>query len=50
VTELDALEIDAPPHVAVAVLVTNVTFHDEVGPIEHWEDVYAPGVEIPMPS
>ncbi|MDV9190946.1 GntR family transcriptional regulator [Streptomyces sp. SR27] len=45
--ELDALEIDAPQHVAVAVLVTHVTFHDETGPIEHWEDVYAPGTEIP---
>lgn len=49
-SELDALEIDAPPHIAVAVLVTHVTFHDEAGPIEHWEDVYAPGVEVPMPS
>ncbi|MGA5220931.1 GntR family transcriptional regulator [Streptomyces cinereoruber] len=46
--ELDALEIDAPPHVAVSVLVTHVTFHDETGPIEHWEDVYAPGAEIPL--
>ncbi len=46
--ELDALEIDAPPHVSVSVLVTHVTFHDETGPIEHWEDVYAPGVEIPF--
>ncbi|HEX5569062.1 MAG TPA: GntR family transcriptional regulator [Streptomyces sp.] len=44
--ELDALEIDAPPHVAVAVLVTNVTFHDDAGPIEHWEDVYAPGTKM----
>lgn len=47
--ELEALEINAPPHTSVAVLVTNVTFHDEDGPIEHWEDVYAPGEEIPLP-
>ncbi|MFD9099326.1 GntR family transcriptional regulator [Streptomyces collinus] len=46
--ELNALEIDAPQHVAVAVLVTNVTFHDEDGPIGHWEDVYAPGEKVPM--
>lgn len=44
--ELDALQIDAPRHVAVAVLVTNVTFHDEDGPLGHWEDVYAPGERI----
>ncbi|MFF8925559.1 GntR family transcriptional regulator [Streptomyces albidoflavus] len=47
--ELDALQIDAPPHTAVPVLVTHVTFHDEEGPIEHWEDVYVPGLEVPMP-
>lgn len=48
--ELDALGIDAPEHVAVAVLVTNVTFHDEIGPIEHWEDVYPPYEEIDVPD
>lgn len=48
--ELDALGIAAPPHVAVAVLVTNVTFHDEDGPIEHWEDVYPPTKEIDIPD
>lgn len=48
--ELDALQIDAPRHVSVAVLVTNVTFHDEDGPIGHWEDIYAPGERIPLNS
>ena len=48
--ELDALGIDAPAHVAVAVLVTNVTFHDEDGPVEHWEDVYPPTEEIEVPD
>lgn len=47
--ELDALEIDAPPHAAVAVLVTHVTFRDDDGPIEHWEDVYAPGATVEIP-
>lgn len=45
--EIDALQLDAPAHVAVAVLVTNVTFHDEDGPLAYWEDTYAPGVKIP---
>lgn len=45
--EIDALQLDVPAHVAVAVLVTNVTFHDEDGPLAYWEDVYAPGVRIP---
>ncbi|MGW9440613.1 GntR family transcriptional regulator [Streptomyces sp. NPDC055607] len=44
--ELDALQVDAPPHVAVSVLVTNVTFHDAQGPVGHWEDVYAPGTRL----
>lgn len=48
--ELDALDIDAPEHVAVAVLVTNVTFHDQDGPVEHWEDVYPPYREIDVPD
>jgi GntR family transcriptional regulator len=42
--ELAALEIDAPPHAAVPVLVLHTTFHDDKGPIEVWEDVYAPGL------
>lgn len=46
--ELDELEIDAPQHVSVAVLVTHLTFHDENGPLEHWEDVFAPGVKVPV--
>jgi GntR family transcriptional regulator len=48
--ELNALGIDAPDHVSVSVLVTNVTFHDEDGPIEHWEDVYPPTKRIPVPD
>jgi GntR family transcriptional regulator len=42
--ELDALEVDAPPTAAVPVLVLHTTFHDEDGPIEVWEDIYAPGL------
>lgn len=45
--EIDALQLDVPAHMAVAVLVTNVTFHDEHGPVGYWEDVYAPGKRIP---
>ncbi len=46
--ELKALEIDAPPHSAVAVLVTTVTFHDDENALGYWEDVYAPGARVPM--
>lgn len=45
--EIDALQLNVPAHMAVAVLVTNVTFHDEDGPLAYWEDVYAPGMKIP---
>lgn len=45
--EIDALQLDAPAHIAVAVLVTNVTFHDEDGPLAYWEDTYAPGSKVP---
>lgn len=45
--EIDALQLDVPAHIAVAVLVTNVTFHDEEGPLAYWEDTYAPGMKIP---
>lgn len=45
--EIDALQLDVPAHVAVSVLVTNVTFHDEDGPVGFWEDVYAPGARVP---
>lgn len=48
--ELDALEIDAPPHSAIAVLVTKVAFHDEERPLAYWEDVYAPGAQLPIPN
>nr|WP_010890171.1 GntR family transcriptional regulator [Streptomyces phaeochromogenes]AAA91011.1 TraR [Streptomyces phaeochromogenes] len=46
--ELAALEIDAPPHSAVAVMVTTVTFHDDERALGYWEDVYAPGARVPM--
>jgi GntR family transcriptional regulator len=46
--ELEALEIDAPPHAAVAVLVTTVAFHDDERPLGYWEDVYAPGARVPL--
>ncbi|MFJ2591119.1 GntR family transcriptional regulator [Streptomyces sp. NPDC087538] len=46
--ELDALEIDAPPHSAVAVLVTTVAFHDDERPLGYWEDVYTPGARVPI--
>lgn len=46
--ELSALEIEAPPHAAVAVLVTTVTFHDDEHPLGYWEDVYAPGARVPL--
>jgi DNA-binding GntR family transcriptional regulator len=42
--ELEALGIDVPPETPVPVLVLVNTFSDEDGPIEVWEDVYAPGL------
>ncbi|WP_331760706.1 GntR family transcriptional regulator [Streptomyces anulatus] len=42
--ELQALQVQAPPTAAVPVLVLHTTFHDEEGPLEVWEDVYAPGL------
>ncbi|WP_369211210.1 GntR family transcriptional regulator [Streptomyces flavofungini] len=48
--ELDALEIDAPPHSAVPVVVTTVVFHDDERPLGYWEDVYAPGTHVPLPD
>jgi GntR family transcriptional regulator len=42
--ELKALGIDAEPGTAVPVLVLVNTFSDENGPLEVWEDVYAPGL------
>ncbi|MFD0256389.1 GntR family transcriptional regulator [Streptomyces sp. NPDC127113] len=42
--ELAALEVNVPPSAAVPVLVLHTTFHDEEGPLEVWEDVYAPGL------
>jgi DNA-binding GntR family transcriptional regulator len=42
--ELELFGIDAPDDAAVPVLVLMNVFHDEKGPIEVWEDVYAPGL------
>lgn len=41
--ELAALDVDVTPGSVVPVLVLVNVFHDEDGPIEVWEDVYAPG-------
>lgn len=43
--ELEALEVSVPAdvHVAVPVLVTQTTYHDEDGPLFVMEDVYQPG-------
>lgn len=40
--ELQALHVDVEPGTPVAVLVVVNTFSDEDGPIEVWEDVWAP--------
>lgn len=43
--ELKDLEVSVPDSdVAVPILVTRTTWHDEDGPIEVMEDVFAPGV------
>lgn len=42
--ELDAFGLDLPRSVAAAVLVLHTSHHDELGPLEVWEDVYAPGL------
>jgi GntR family transcriptional regulator len=42
--ELEALEIELPANAVVPVLVLQTAFHDPDGPIEVWEDVYAPGL------
>ncbi len=47
--ELDALEIKVPSVTPVTVFVTDVTFHDEDGPVAYWEDVYAPQEKIRFP-
>lgn len=46
--ELAALEIDVPPHSAVPVTVTTVTFHDDEQALGYWEDIYAPGSRVPL--
>lgn len=40
--ELAAFGIDVPDDVNVPVMYSNTTFHTSEGPIEVWEDVYAP--------
>lgn len=42
--ELDLLDVHVPESAAVPVLVLENVFHDEEGPLEVWEDVYAPGL------
>lgn len=42
--ELQALQVDVEPGTPVPVLVLVNTFSDEDGPLEVWEDVYAPGM------
>lgn len=42
--ELQALNIEVEPGTPVPVLVLVNTFSDEDGPLEVWEDVYAPGL------
>jgi DNA-binding GntR family transcriptional regulator len=42
--ELNALEVDIPPHSAAAVLVLQTVFVDQDGPIEVWDDVHRPGL------
>jgi GntR family transcriptional regulator len=43
--ELEDLEVPLPESdVAVPILVTRTTWHDEEGPIEVMEDVFAPGI------
>jgi len=48
--ELAALEVDVPSYASVSVMITNVTFHDEAGPLGHWKDIYAPGAELDIPK
>lgn len=43
-SELDLLEVQVPENAAVPVLVLVNVFHDDLGPLEVWEDVYAPGL------
>lgn len=42
--ELEALRIDVEPGTPVPVLVVMNTFSDDDGPIEVWEDIWAPGL------
>lgn len=42
--ELDLLDVHVPENAAVPVLVLVNVFNDDEGPLEVWEDVYAPGL------
>jgi len=42
--ELDLLDVHVPENAAVPVLVLVNVFHDDDGPLEVWEDIYAPGL------
>lgn len=42
--ELELLEVAAPVDALVPVLILVNVFHDEDGPLEYWEDIYAPGL------
>lgn len=42
--ELELLEVRVDEDEVVPVLVLNTLFHDSQGPLEFWEDVYAPGL------
>ncbi|MER6480925.1 GntR family transcriptional regulator [Streptomyces filamentosus] len=46
--EITALELDTPVYRAEVVTVVISTFHDETGPLAYWEDVYAPGLKVPV--
>lgn len=41
--ELEQLEVDLPAGAVVPVLLLVTVFHDEDGPIEVWQDTFAPG-------
>lgn len=42
--EMDLLEVQVPEGAPVPVLILVNVFHDEDGPLEYWEDIYAPGL------
>jgi GntR family transcriptional regulator len=42
--ELELLDVHVPENAVVPVLVLVNVFHDDAGPLEVWEDIYAPGL------